>query len=87
MSIVVNIGMWFERFVIVISTLHRDFLPSSWDYYSPTMWDVFCFLGSFGLFMTFMCLFVRFLPMVALSEVKAVMPQADPHYHAPAETA
>jgi molybdopterin-containing oxidoreductase family membrane subunit len=87
MSIVVNIGMWFERFVIVISTLHRDFLPSSWDYYSPTMWDVFCLLGSFGLFLTLMCLFVRFIPMVALAEVKAVLPEASPHHHAPAETA
>jgi molybdopterin-containing oxidoreductase family membrane subunit len=87
MSIVVNIGMWFERFVIVISTLHRDFLPSSWDYYSPTKWDLFCFLGSFGLFFTLMCLFVRFLPMVALSEVKAVLPEADPHHHASPEAA
>ena len=87
MSIIVNIGMWFERFVIVISTLHRDFLPSSWDYYSPTFWDLACFLGSFGLFFTLMCLFVRFLPMVALSEVKAVLPQANPHYHGEAEEA
>ncbi|MEM7247875.1 MAG: NrfD/PsrC family molybdoenzyme membrane anchor subunit [Acidobacteriota bacterium] len=80
-SIIVNIGMWFERFVIVVISLSRDFLPSSWDYYSPTFWDVSCFLGSFGLFFTLMCLFVRFAPMVALSEVKAVMPQADPHHH------
>ena len=80
MSIFVNIGMWFERFVIVASSLHRDFLPSSWDYYSPTFWDVAAFLGSFGLFFTMFCLFVRFLPIVALDEVKGVLPEADPHH-------
>jgi molybdopterin-containing oxidoreductase family membrane subunit len=80
MSIFVNIGMWFERFVIVASSLHRDFLPSSWDYYTPTRWDVAAFVGSFGLFLTMFCLFARFVPMVALAEVKAVLPQADPHH-------
>jgi molybdopterin-containing oxidoreductase family membrane subunit len=79
-SIFVNIGMWFERFTIVASSLHRDFLPSSWDYYTPTFWDVAAFLGSFGLFFTMFCLFVRFLPIVATAEVKAVMPQSDPHF-------
>jgi len=78
-SIFVNIGMWFERFVIVASSLHRDFLPSSWDYYKPTFWDVSCLVGSFGLFFTMFCLFARFLPMVATAEVKTVLPQADPH--------
>ena len=78
-SIFVNIGMWFERFVIVASSLHRDFLPSSWDYYKPTFWDVTCLIGSFGLFFTMYCLFARFLPMVATAEVKTVLPQADPH--------
>ena len=82
-SIVINIGMWFERFVIIVTSLHRDFLPSSWGYFSPTMWDVMCLLGSFGLFFTMFCLFVRFLPMVATAEVKTVLPQADPHWHAP----
>jgi hypothetical protein len=71
--------MWFERFVIIVTSLHRDFLPSSWGYFSPTIWDVSCLLGSFGLFFTMFCLFVRFLPMVATSEVKTVLPQADPH--------
>ncbi|MCP3979671.1 MAG: polysulfide reductase NrfD [bacterium] len=80
MSIFVNIGMWFERFVIVASSLHRDFMPSSWDYYSPTFWDVATFIGSFGLFFTMFCLFVRFLPIVATAEVKTVMPEADPHH-------
>jgi molybdopterin-containing oxidoreductase family membrane subunit len=81
MSIFVNIGMWFERFVIIVTSLHRDFLPSSWSYFRPTVWDVSCLLGSFGLFFTMFCLFVRFLPMVATAEVKAVLPQADPHGH------
>jgi molybdopterin-containing oxidoreductase family membrane subunit len=78
-SIFVNIGMWFERFVIVASSLHRDFLPASWDYYRPTFWDVATFIGSFGLFFTMFCLFTRFLPIVATAEVKTVLPQADPH--------
>ena len=79
-SIFANIGMWFERFVIVISSLSRDYLPANWDYYTPTMWDVSLFLGSFGLFFTLFLLFLRFLPMIAISEVKGVMPEADPHH-------
>jgi molybdopterin-containing oxidoreductase family membrane subunit len=79
LSIVINIGMWFERFVIIVTSLHRDFLPSAWGYFTPTMWDVACLLGSFGLFFTLFCLFVRFLPMVATAEVKTVLPQANPH--------
>jgi Ni/Fe-hydrogenase subunit HybB-like protein len=78
-SIVINIGMWFERFVIIVTSLHRDFLPSAWGYFSPTVWDVACLLGSFGLFFTMFCLFVRFLPMVATAEVKTVLPQAHLH--------
>lgn len=79
LSIFVNIGMWFERFVITMS-LHADFLPSSWDYFKPTFWDISTLLGSFGLFFTFFFLFVRWIPMVAIAEVKAVLPQASPHY-------
>jgi molybdopterin-containing oxidoreductase family membrane subunit len=79
-SIVINIGMWFERFVIIVTSLHRDYLPSAWGYFTPTIWDVSCLIGSFGLFFTLFCLFVRFLPMVATSEVKTVLPQADPHW-------
>ncbi len=86
-SIFVNIGMWFERFVITVTSLHRDFLPSNWFYYSPTRWDVASFLGSFGLFFTMMCLFVRYLPMIAIAEVKTVLPEANPHHHADAEHA
>jgi len=72
----VNVGMWFERFVIVITSLSRDFLPSAWDYYVPTWVDVATLAGSFGLFFTLFLLFIRFLPMVAVAEVKGVMPQA-----------
>jgi Ni/Fe-hydrogenase subunit HybB-like protein len=78
-SIVVNIGMWFERFVITVTSLSTDFLPSSWGYYSPTFWDVITYVGTFGLFFTNFLLFLRFLPMVAVAELKGVMPQADPH--------
>ncbi|MBL8785459.1 MAG: polysulfide reductase NrfD [Deltaproteobacteria bacterium] len=80
LSIFVNIGMWFERFVITMS-LSADFIPSSWDYYSPTIWDISTFIGSFGLFFTLFFLFLRFIPMVAIAEVKTVLPQADPHWH------
>ena len=85
LSIFVNIGMWFERFVIVVTSLSNDFLPSSWDYFRPTFWDVALFLGSFGLFFTMFTLFVRYIPFVALAEVKAVLPIADPHYDPEAE--
>ena len=80
-SITTNIGMWFERFVITVVSLHRDYLPSSWDYYQPTAVDVLTFVGSFGLFFTLFLLFLRFAPMVAMAEVKVVMPKADPHYY------
>ncbi len=72
-SILVNVGMWFERFVIVVTSLHRDYLPSSWGMYSLTFWDYSILLGSFGLFFTLFLLFVRVLPVVAMSEVKGVM--------------
>ncbi|NUM88423.1 MAG: polysulfide reductase NrfD [Bdellovibrionales bacterium] len=80
-SIFVNIGMWFERFVIVSTSLHRDFLPSSWDYYllSPTDWIIA--FGSFGLFFTLYLLFCRFLPVVAIAEVKSVMKMGGSHGH------
>ena len=79
LSIFVNIGMWFERFVIVVISLHRDFLPSSWGYYSPTAIDICTYIGTMGFFMTCFLLFVRFLPLIAIAEVKNVTPQADPH--------
>lgn len=80
-SILVNIGMWLERFVIIVASLHRDFLPSSWAYFSPTIWDITTLMGSFGLFFTLFTLFARFLPMVAMAEVKGVLPEARVHGH------
>ena len=79
-SILINVGMWFERFVIVV-TLARDFLPSSWDHYTPTFWDWATMIGSFGLFFTLFLLFLKFLPVVSMAEVKGVLPQADTHHH------
>ncbi len=79
-SLLINVGMWFERFVIVVTSLSRDFLPTAWGYYTPTFWDIAILVGSFGLFFSLFLLFLRFLPMVAMSEVKGVLPQADPHY-------
>jgi hypothetical protein len=65
--------MWFERFVIIVTSLHRDFLPSSWATYTPTLIEVLTFAGSFGLFFTLFLLFCRFLPMIAMAEVKGVL--------------
>ncbi len=81
LSIVVNIGMWFERFVIIVTSLHRDYMPSSWSYFKPTIFDISLFIGTFGLFLTFFMLFVRKLPMIAIAETKAILPSADPHSH------
>ena len=72
-SLFVNIGMWFERFVITVTSLHRDFLPSSWAYYTPTWYDWGITLGSFGFFFIWFLLFCRFFPALAISEVKGVM--------------
>ncbi len=80
LSIFVNIGMWFERFVIVVTSLHRDFLPSNWGYYSPTIVDILTFVGTFGVFMTLFLLFLRFVPLIAIAEVKSVIPQGDPEH-------
>jgi molybdopterin-containing oxidoreductase family membrane subunit len=71
-SITTNIGMWFERFVIIVTSLHRDFLPSSWGYFRPTWVDMCTFTGTIGLFLTLFLLFARFLPMIAMAEVKGV---------------
>jgi Ni/Fe-hydrogenase subunit HybB-like protein len=72
-SIFINIGMWFERFVIIATSLHRDFLPSSWGYFRPTWVDIGTFVGTIGLFLTLFLLFLRFLPAIAASEVKGVL--------------
>jgi Ni/Fe-hydrogenase subunit HybB-like protein len=80
-SILINIGMWFERFVIIVTSLHRDFLPSSWGYFRPTLVDIFTYAGTLGLFFTAFLLFIRWIPMIAIAEVKGVLPAADPHLH------
>ncbi len=72
-SILINVGMWFERFVIIVTSLHRDYLPSSWSTYSPTPIELATLAGSFGLFFTCFLLFVRFLPVIAIAEVKGVL--------------
>jgi molybdopterin-containing oxidoreductase family membrane subunit len=79
-SILINIGMWFERFVIIVTTLHRDFLPSAWGWFSPTLIDIGIYLGTIGVFFTLFLLFMRWAPMIAMAEVKAILPEADPHY-------
>jgi molybdopterin-containing oxidoreductase family membrane subunit len=73
LSIIVNIGMWFERFVIIVTSLHRDFLPSSWSMYTPTIVEVSILIGSFGLFFFFYFLFCRFLPTINMAELKSIV--------------
>ena len=79
LSIFINIGMWFERFVIIVTSLHRDFLPSSWNTYIPTKIEVATLLGSFGLFFTLFLLFCRFLPVISMSEIKGVLRHGRDH--------
>jgi molybdopterin-containing oxidoreductase family membrane subunit len=73
MSIVINIGMWFERFVIIVTSLHRDYLPSSWEMYKPTIIEIAIFVGTLGIFFTCFLLFVRFFPVIAMAEVKTTI--------------
>jgi len=74
MSILVNVGMWFERFVIIVTSVYRDYLPSSWStYYRPTVWEVGFYLGTFGLFFTCYFLFSKFFPVIALAEIKHIL--------------
>lgn len=75
-AIVVNIGMWLERFIIVITSLHRDFLPSAWGMYAPTIWDWATFFGTIGLFFALLFLFIRFLPMISIFEMRTLVPGA-----------
>ncbi len=76
-SVIVLIGMWLERFVIVISSLNRDFLPSAWGYYTATRWDWALFLGTIGLFVTSLLLFIRFLPMISISEMRELVEKTE----------
>jgi molybdopterin-containing oxidoreductase family membrane subunit len=75
-AMVVNVGMWLERFIIVVTSLHRDFLPSSWGMYYPTVWDWATFIGTIGMFVMLMFLFVRVLPMISIFEMRALLPEA-----------
>jgi len=72
-ALIVNLGMWLERYVIVMS-LHRDYLSSSWGVYHPTFWDWTMFLGTIGLFLTLLLLFIRFLPMISIFEMRTLVP-------------
>ena len=81
LCIFVNIGMWFERFVIIVTSLARTALPSNWNYFTPTLWDVTTLIGSFGLFFTLFLLFLRYMPVVAIAEVKMTMPEAHAGAH------
>jgi len=75
-SLIVNVGMWLERFVIIVLSLHRDFLPSSWGNFAPTFWDWSTYLGTIGLFLTLLFLFLRFLPMISIFEMRTMLPEA-----------
>lgn len=81
-SILINIGMWFERFVIIVTSTSEDFLPSSWGMFHPTLIDILTYLGTFGLFFTLFLLFIRWIPMVAIAEAKGNLPGAHPDLHA-----
>jgi molybdopterin-containing oxidoreductase family membrane subunit len=76
MAMIVNVGMWLERFVIVVTSLHRDFLTSSWGMYTPTFWDWSTFAGTIGLFVALLFLFIRFLPMISIFEMRVILPEA-----------
>ncbi len=76
-SLIVNVGMWLERFVIVVTSLHRDFIPSSWGMYYPTRWDYMTFAGTIGLFLTLLYLFIRYLPVISISEMRMLVEEED----------
>ncbi|MGH8005735.1 MAG: NrfD/PsrC family molybdoenzyme membrane anchor subunit, partial [Candidatus Binatia bacterium] len=76
-AIIVNIGMWLERYIIVVTSLHRDFLPSSWGMYSGTVWDWTTYIGTIGLFLALLFLFLRFLPMISIFEMRTLLPEAE----------
>ncbi len=74
-SIIINVGMWFEQFVIFVMSLYRDYLPSSWGTYRATLWDYMLFIGILGIFSTLFLLFVRFAPMIPMNEIKTMLPE------------
>ena len=75
LSFIINTGMWFERFVIVVTSLYREYLPSSWGTYRATKWDYMIYVGTLGFFTFLFFLFVRFLPMIPMSEIRMMLPQ------------
>jgi len=81
----VNAGMWFERYVIIVTTLERHMIPGSWRNYEATWVDVMTFVGTFGFFLALFLLFLRFLPVIAIAEVKGVLPQSNPHFDSEGE--
>lgn len=81
MSVIVNIGMWYERFVIIVTSVYRDYLPSSWStYYSPSIWEIGFYLGTFGLFFTCFFLFAKYFPVIAVAEIKAILKTSGENY-------
>jgi Ni/Fe-hydrogenase subunit HybB-like protein len=81
MSVIVNIGMWFERFVIIVTSLYRDYVPSSWStYYSPTIWEIGFYLGTFGLFFTCYFLFAKWFPVIAVAEIKHILKRSGDNF-------
>ncbi|MHB0968720.1 MAG: NrfD/PsrC family molybdoenzyme membrane anchor subunit [Thermoanaerobaculia bacterium] len=80
-SIIVNMGMWLERFVIIVTSLHRDYLISSWAMYYPTIWEWGLYIGTIGFFLTLLFLFIRFLPMISIFEMRTLLPEASVHHH------
>jgi molybdopterin-containing oxidoreductase family membrane subunit len=76
-SMVVNVGMWLERYIIIVASLERDFLPSSWGVYSGSVWDWATFVGTIGLFLSLLFLFIRFLPMISIFEMRTLLPDAE----------
>jgi len=75
-AIFINVGMWLERFIIVVTSMHRDFLPSSWGMYHGTVWDWAIYVGSIGLFLSLLFLFIRFIPMISIFEIRTLLPEA-----------
>jgi molybdopterin-containing oxidoreductase family membrane subunit len=76
----INVGMWLERFVIIVTSLHRDFLPSSWEMYYPTIWDFLTLFGTIGIFVTLIFIFVRVLPLISIFEMRTLLPEATPKH-------
>jgi len=78
LALIINVGMWLERFIIVVTSLHRDFLTSSWGMYAPTRWDWAIFIGTIGLFVALLFLFIRFLPMISIFEMRELVEETSP---------